>query len=1675
VVRPITATCQVANTLTLLLCLVRADVTEDIAAALSHKVTKVQVETLKWLGACLSSLDKAAVAKLGRDVLPLVLKCTDDAAPAVRDGALAVIAVFVATASDVAVVAKAVESLDATRKKRLSELARGADAPQPSPSTTAVAAKQQPADAGEAAKRRPATAGGAARASVPSAARAQADDSELADYGGASADDVAAALEALVGPGIVARLGSAEWKERLEAANALSLALAAKPADQLASHCDCVLRQLGNSPGWEDRNFQVLLKCLDIVAFLARSAPGFSKRNAVIAFDAVTDKVADPKLKAAAAEVLTCWAAALGPRFVCAQLYKRAQAHKNPKVLELALAWILAALQDSGSAAFDVSQLVEIGSACLGHTNPGVKTAAIKLMGAAHAEFGPAVAGAVVDLKPALLATLQTEFARCPYQPSIAAARKPSAAAAAAPTVARSSSSAAAAAAVSSADVDALETSSAFGDAQPREDCSAKFTAKLVKELGSGEWKVRQAALEGVEAVVNEAGHHIAPSLGLDLMPALRARLNDTNKMLTIQALGTIGLLAVACGPGGATERAFRPVFPELLKTWADPKKQMREAVSKALSCYAETQPLERVAPSVAACVSDPKMPADGKRDALNWLLAAMRDVPSHTDLAAVFLAAAGALGDKAADIRELGAQLARAAAEAVGPEGVARAMRTLPREAQAALSERLGALAASRAPPALAPEDSAVLRAAAAAARPGTAPARPGTAAAARPGSAAGVRGSRTGPLLPARPASGLSGASGACTGPLILACPLERKEERLSKLPRKALGAAVGGKDFGSDVREAAAEELSAAAAPYLRADLHALLFTDDFKRHMQAAEELEGCLGCQLEEVVAVTDLLLRWSVMRLCETAPNTSALLRVLDWLMALLDALRGAGYRLREEEAVVLLPVVLDKAGHNLPAVRERFRRLMHAACGVYPVSRFCQLLGVGLGSKNSRSRVECLECLHDILARHGFEVVERAGARVLPPVAQLVGERDPALRKAALEALGAAWRCAGEALWRHLGPLSEVQHALLEAHFKKTQRAGAAEDGRGAGAGLLPRTSDPGGAPARAPPPGGLAQLATPPRVDTRPPANLQSTALSAAAAASTPLQPDATPAGSPLAQWAQALAVLAGGGGESEAVSAKKVVVTLLKDLSSGGFDESVACVFVTDADRLVQLLSAHVARLFAAACGCATQPAPSRGCKYALNALMQTFSVARLAQAVAEPTVRRCVGELLLLLLDERVPGIEEGSQLVRALNVLMLKVLENASRTSSFTALLLMLRTPPGALAAADGERRVRFFDLVVKCLIKLTRTLSVSLAGLDVSEVLLTVHSFFMVLGVEEIRRRGAEDDRPLRMVKTVLYELTKVLGPAIRTHLTKVPPPTFDPPPIIYAYIDLNLQSLTAAPAPAPAPAPALAPTPAPAVEEVDAPEASPPISTPPSAPAPPTPGSADQPARAQLASIFRKIGDKATTGDGIEELYGFKEAHPGIDITPHLAKTSDAFQLYIQRGLAKVEAARMGGGAPEGAAEPAGKSAVEAYQERLQRVKAASAAQGGAAMEGGGAVSISRQNLDALRERLRSVAAMTAAAAEPTSFSATMLTDLAPAADPTLMPPPPQPAPAVVPAAPAPAAPMAPPAPAPVPAYVARPAPTPATVTSPTKGASMTELQARMARIRELSQKGLQ
>ena len=77
---------------------------------------------------------------------------------------------------------------------------------------------------------------------------------------------------------------------------------------------------------------QVLAKAYEGVTAMVSQAASTSKKDAFTALGGVVDKMSDVKLRTAACGLLDALAEAVGPQFVCAQLHKKAAAHKSPKV-----------------------------------------------------------------------------------------------------------------------------------------------------------------------------------------------------------------------------------------------------------------------------------------------------------------------------------------------------------------------------------------------------------------------------------------------------------------------------------------------------------------------------------------------------------------------------------------------------------------------------------------------------------------------------------------------------------------------------------------------------------------------------------------------------------------------------------------------------------------------------------------------------------------------------------------------------------------------------------------------------------------------------------------------------------------------------------------------------------------------------------------------------------------------------------------------------------------------------------------------------------------------------------------------------------------------------------------------------------------------------------------------
>lgn len=942
------------------------------------------MDTLRLLRDMADGIDKQQASKVKDTLVGATAKLAPDADANIREAAQAVLVAFALALGSFSAIKPFLSKLDDSRCTMVEEavqaaakqrdgLRNSAPSARSAPAKPAAAPAAKPAGRPPSAKASPkalapknanaSAAGGAAakpatrtRSSAAAPSAAAAADTDASSLGPRlTAEEAEQRLTDEFGASTVEELRSAQWQERLGAISAIAdNARASAPEPDTAALIMC----LAHIPGWSDKNFQVLNKIFEVASVLAKECPGVGKREAAVAIEGAADKVHELKHRLQACEVLTAMSECVGPRFVASQLHTRAAANKNPKVLSESLAWLAQAVEDFGLAAMDLPALLQWMIADLGSPNAPVRNQAMAVLGKCHAQVGGGLMAQLADaLKPAQVTALEEIFRKHPqdaeYQPS----RKVKARKGRAPGGAGAASGALGA----QVDEDDHSAPQNLEDLLPRADISGALTPSLIGRISNANWKERNAAMEEIEGILREAGGRIQPDLPSDLFPSLRGRLTDTNRNLAAKALLLIAKFADAVG--APFDRLARPVLVPALGTLSDNKKQVRDAVIVMLDSWLATCPAEKLFPAVADAACNAKCNVDGRIAALAWMQRAVEEGKAAKCTDAGLRGAAVAIADKAAAVRDAGGQLLAALVQSVGGNEVNRALAGLDSGVRKAAEPM-------------------VIKAVAAAGPTGAEPkAASASALAPQPAGSKSVGRSRT------TSASATASSASAPMRPLALAT-----DDGPAPILGMGTGKATRARQFrvrpGNYEGPSADEldQLEAGLAPVASGDFMALLFSREFKDHVKAADALVAALPTLLPEITASLDLLLRWAVVRVCEG--NTQALVRVLEALRALLDELSASGYRMLDVEAAALLPAVVEKSGHNQDRVRGLHRDVLRAACAVYPSPRVLEYITQGLGSKNSRTRVECCEEIAALVDREGSAPVIACKAKPMVAVA---------------------------------------------------------------------------------------------------------------------------------------------------------------------------------------------------------------------------------------------------------------------------------------------------------------------------------------------------------------------------------------------------------------------------------------------------------------------------------------------------------------------------------------------------------------------------------------------------------------------------------------------------------------------------------------------------------------
>lgn len=460
--------------------------------------------------------------------------------------------------------------------------------------------------------------------------------------------------------------------------------------------------------------------------------------------------------------------------------------------------------------------------------------------------------------------------------------------------------------------------------------------------------------------------------------------------------------------------------------------------------------------------------------------------------------------------------------------------------------------------------------------------------------------------------------------------------------------------------------------------------------------------------------------------------------------------------------------------GDGKEVMRTKIHSIFRQVCRIYPASKIFSFFMEGLKHKNSRTRSECLEELAKLLSRNGLSVVQPS--RHLPTIGSLISDRDSQVRNAALNVLVQANQLMGPAaLQKHLLGLSAKDIDLLDERLKRAA-AGIKEP-------VYVKEEN-------------VEMIDAPLPQVIENPVEIASTALSRNLDFTdsdffAPTLPtfrrsfEPSMLSNPLDHALDQIQF-------STDLVCIHALQSLETHLNGNEYEEDLKARVNDLTHSLIVRMKEATSTIYDAQ---EVVQMKSRLCRYVTNALVLITSNTNLCSELNEDVLELLVSETLSALVSERIRSFEDQEQLEKALNILIVKVLEGVPQNRSYGALLTILRE---AFRVPPVETN-KFPELVMKCLWKLTKQLSTNLqveGRINVPELLSEVHSFLTVLPPIEWKMRSNESlafqDLPLRTVKTILHEIVQQEGIKVLDNLALIPEPEDS---FVLSYLKAMLQS----------------------------------------------------------------------------------------------------------------------------------------------------------------------------------------------------------------------------------------------------------------------------------------
>ncbi|CAK9796545.1 Protein mini spindles [Anthophora plagiata] len=1489
---------------------------EDTLAALENKNPAVKAETAAYLARCFSRTPPPSLnKKLLKAYTGVLLKTLNEPDPTVRDSSAEAIGTAMKLIGEKSMMPflTDIDNLKITKIKECAEKAvihvkipsvpkAVVDRPNTAPSKNESTAKVKEPDT-KATKRpktgvtkKPQSKKSSASSLTNLAVSKKSASTKLQTEKNYSIEEIEEMAVQLLPGDIISGLADSNWKARLAAVEQLSEFV--KQADPAEISAQVIVRTLARKPGFKDTNFQVLKLRLEIVKFLAENCP-FSTTVCEYCIMDITEKLGDTKNSTVAGEALLAIAEATSLEYVADEIVAFAFNQKNPKVQQETLMLLCKGLIEFGCV-INVKSLMENIKKAVAATNPNVRTAAITLSGTLYLFMGKTLLVFFENEKPALRQQIEQECEKHNGETP--------------PVPIRGLKSRKDKANDDDDDIEMDKKSNSNSEIDinnliPRVDISSQITEGLLNELADKNWKVRNECLQKINAIISEA-KFIKGSIG-DLPQGLALRLVDSNSKIAQSTLGICEALGAAMGP--PAKQHIRVLFPGFVQCLGDNKSWIRTA---AISCintwgdqcgYKEFFDGEMIGDALKS--GSPILRAE----VWNWLaqklpLIPLKQIPKE-ELYVCLPHLYNNLEDRNSDVRKNAQEAVLGFMIHLSYEAMARNTEKLKPGSRtvvlAALDKSRPSLPIKPLPKKQAPEESnqKVVKSA-------------GAVKAAKTVSKPKQNQSTS------KPGSARKKDDDVDTSPLLAINNLKHQrvidEQKLKVLkwnfttPRE---------EFVDLLKELM-------TAANVNKTLIANMFHSDFRYHLKAIEALTEDLPDNNKALVSNLDLILKWLTLRFFDT--NPSVLLKGLEYLRMVFNLLIEDQYHMLESEAASFIPYLIIKIGDPKDAVRNGVRALFKQIALVYPVSKLFSYVMEGLKSKNARQRTECLDQLGSLIENYGLSVCQPTASVALKEIAKQIADRDNSVRNAALNCIVQAYFLQGERVYKLIGQISEKDQSLLDERIKRaaknrpTKSVSTTRLSAPSNATSVPSNEDVKAEyeeeneeiqePQPSPTPLQSTEISSPTsaqskvsgpfgldmdflrKIELDAPVKYRNPVLqevnmddlhetpNALSPAKVPVIPISPPKLLVSKSASIAQQQLSTANASQEDSLERKILAMASLDLvvaiqSMNSIDNLIKSHQISNLlskeDKFIGSINMQLKLL-------QTYPLQqggadiSKGFRNIFMVLLAFYDTGILGKNVPLIHLKELVDQMISLLAESKLNHLHQAEAYYRVINNIVCKIIDNSNHTTIICVLIKLLHECAESTVPSKHE------ELVMKCLWKIVKTFPNWAVDLDYDTILLEVHRFLK--DYPSVWWKKRKSDTPLRTIKTILHSMTRVKGSTILNHLTRINNTNESE---LHSYLIRLIATFKP--------------------DETN----SNPRTTVRSSNTGKTQEHLSKFIHQQLSEIFKKIGSKEHTQEGLMQLYDFKLQYPEADVQPFLVKSHQFFQDFIEQGLRDIDQAR--------------------------------------------------------------------------------------------------------------------------------------------------------------------